>query len=101
MGLFLNRKDNISKGYRVTLELEQKERYGFSPRIEKTQQCFSPPLKRAPMNAPNRYYDELKRNIRERAAKMQSLKAANQRTITEECTFRPAVNPTSTKIAYN
>ena len=77
MSLFLNRKDNISKGYRVTLELEQKERFGFSPRIEKTQQSFSPPLKRAPMNEPNRYYDELKRNIRERAAKMQSLQAAN------------------------
>ena len=52
------------------------------------------------MNEPNRYYDELKRCIRERAAKMQSLKAESQRAIFEECTFRPNVNPVSTRIAY-
>ena len=52
------------------------------------------------MNVPNKYYDELKRNIKERAAKLSSLRAEKERQALDECTFKPQVNPKSTKIAY-
>ena len=56
--------------------------------------------KRIPISAPNKYYDELKRNIKERAAELNSARAEKERTKMDECTFRPHVNPKSTKIAY-
>ena len=61
---------------------------------------MSPNKERTPLSAPNRYYDELKKNIKERAAKLSSLKAEKERTLMDECTFRPQVNLKSTKIAY-
>jgi len=53
-----------------------------------------------PLSEPNRYYDELKKNIKERGAKLSSLKAEKERTIMDECTFKPHVNAMSTKIVY-
>ena len=100
MSLFLNRKDLISRGHRHSLERHEFEKYKYQPRISTTQRSFSPNKERTPINEPNKYYDELKKNIRERAAKISSIRAEKERAKLDECTFRPVVNPKSTKIAY-
>jgi len=72
----------------------------YSPCITDTQTSFSPNKQRTPLNEPNRYYDDIKRNIKERTAKLNSIKAEKERHKMDECTFKPKVNPLSTKIAY-
>ena len=36
MNFYLNRKDNISKDHRFSLEQEQKDKFKFVPKINKT-----------------------------------------------------------------
>lgn len=81
MKFYLNRKDNISQGYRQSLEAQEFNKFKFTPEIAGTQTSFSPNKQRVPLTEPNRYYDEIKKNIKERSAKLSSLKAEKERTM--------------------
>ena len=100
MAFFLNRKDNISKNHRHSLERKEDEKFNYAPNISHSQRQQQPLDKRIPISAPNKYYVELKRNIKERAAELNAARAEKERTKMDECTFRPQVNPKSSKIAY-
>lgn len=70
MTLFLNRKDSISRGHRNSLERHELEKYKYSPDISLTQGNRSPQKERIPISTPNKYYDQIKKTIRERAAEL-------------------------------
>ena len=76
MSLFLNRKDSVSRGHRYSLERHENEKFKYAPDISLTQNSRSPDKERIPITEPNKYYDQIKRNIKERAAEMSSKKTA-------------------------
>ena len=58
------------------------------------------PTRPSPARQVQGYYVRLEQDKAERNAKLQSMKAAKERDELDQCTFRPTVNPLSTKIAY-